>query len=96
MRYDRIEIGNRIYIARKRKNLKQYEMCQLLNISQSTYSKIENGKYDIPLSVLFNISEILNVSINWLLCVDEYSEFTHEEELEIEKFKRYIISIRKM
>jgi len=96
MQYEKIEIGNRIYIARTNKNLKQYEMCKLLNISQSTYSKIENGKYDIPLSVLFNISEILNVSVTWLLGADEESEYSHDELLEIEKFKRYIKSIRKM
>jgi transcriptional regulator with XRE-family HTH domain len=95
MRYDKIEIGNKLFLIRNSKNLKQIEVSEALGISQSTYSKIESGKYDITLSMLFNISEYFGVSIEWILGIKDNVELTSNESLEVEKFINYIISQRK-
>lgn len=87
-------IGNRIYQARVHKGLKQIEVCKAVGISQSKYSNIENGKYDIPLSVLLLLSDLFDVSITWIAGVDDLSEFTSSEQLEIEKFKKFLLSKR--
>lgn len=95
MQYDKVELGNRIYFARNNKKLKQIDVCNKLRISQSTYSKIETGKIEITLSDLFDLSEILDVPLSWLIGINSDDDFTDEELYEINKFKRYIKSIRK-
>lgn len=94
MKHDIVEVGNRIFIARKNKGLKQIEISKQLGIGQSTYSAIENGRTDIHLSVLFALADILDVSVTWLIGEDDI-EYTNSELLEIEKFKKYLLSIRK-
>ena len=95
MRDNQSELGNRLKIARKSKNLNQYDVCRNVGIDQSTYSKLENGKYDLQLSTLFSLSEYLEVNVSWLLGLDNDNLFTNKELLEIDDFKNYIISRRK-
>jgi transcriptional regulator with XRE-family HTH domain len=94
--FDLVGLGNRISAARKDKGFTQSYVSKLLHIQQSVYSNIENGKYNISVSMLYEISSILDVSIIWLIgensIIDDY---TDSERLEIEKFKKYIKSIRK-
>jgi transcriptional regulator with XRE-family HTH domain len=94
---DAVRLGNRIRTARRNKELTQVEVSNLLGISQTAYSRLEGGQSSvIDISLLYQISSILDVSIMWLL--DEnyiISELTDRERLEVEKFIRYIISIRK-
>lgn len=93
--YDINLIANRIFLARKNKGLKQIEVCNLLGIGQSTYSDIETGKRDVTLPVLFKLSELLDVPIAWLLGINNDTSMTDKEMLEIERYKHYIISLRK-
>ena len=44
------------------KNLTQKELAAMTGISQSFLSEIENGRYDIKLSLLCRIAEQLEVS----------------------------------
>ncbi|WP_242863843.1 helix-turn-helix domain-containing protein [Clostridium tepidiprofundi] len=46
---------------RLKKNLTQKELALALDISQSYLSEIENGKYDIKLSLLCKIANALDV-----------------------------------
>lgn len=94
MQYNKIALGNRIYYARKNKNLRQKEVSELLNLNQSTYSKIENGKCGITLETLYAISEILEVSIETLLDIGTDTELTSKELFDLERYKRFIISLR--
>lgn len=82
--------GSRLRAAREKKNVKQNKLCKDIGINQSVYSRVENGKYDIPLSLLFLLSHYLDVSIPWLLGLDGDNDFTKSEFLDIEKYKQFI------
>lgn len=58
---------NRIAELRKAKNIKQLELCSLLNVSQPTLSGWENGKYQGDYETLRKLSAIFNVSIDYML-----------------------------
>ena len=92
--YDQLAIANRIYMARKNKDLKQREVCAVLGMNQSSYSALELGKRGMTVEELFALSELLNVSTGWLIGEDSIPDLTDSERLEVEKYIRYIKSIR--
>lgn len=93
--YSSSEIGNRIYLARMRKNLKQSAICQALGISQSAFSNVETGKRDITVAEVYILAGILDVSVDWILGIEVDNKFTREEQLKIEEFKLFLINTRK-
>ena len=58
---------NRIKELRKRAGLLQQELAKKLNISDSTLSGWENGKFEPDQKNLFALAEIFEVSIDYLL-----------------------------
>lgn len=65
-------IGKRIKICRIQKNITQYELSEILNVSNVYISKIERGKTKLNLEMLFKISNTLDVSVTLLLVgIDE-------------------------
>ncbi len=72
---DKIEllqkIGQKIRLLRDMRKLSQENMSDALHVSQKTYSNIEKGSADIPISTLYNISEILEISVSNILEFDE-------------------------
>lgn len=60
-------IGRRIKRARKLANLSQETLAQRLFISRTCLSNYEGNRRTIPISVLFGISETLEVSMDYLL-----------------------------
>jgi len=46
---------------------KQETLAQLLNIKQTTYSKYELGKINIPIEALIKISDFYKVSLDYLV-----------------------------
>ena len=59
--------GEKIRIARTIKGYSQEYMAFMLNISQSTYSKMESGSIELTVQRLFEIAELLEVKIIELL-----------------------------
>ena len=57
----------RIRDLREDKDLSQAQMAKKLNLSQSTYSRYENGILDIPSQVLIALASFHNVSVDYLL-----------------------------
>lgn len=45
----------------------QTELADYLNIKQTTYSKYELGKINIPVEVFIKLSELYEVSVDYLL-----------------------------
>ena len=62
-----IKMYERIRALREDKDLNQSEISKMLNISQSTYSRYENGNLDIPTEILISLSKYYNVSVDYIL-----------------------------
>ncbi len=57
----------RLRDLREDKDLTQKQVGEILNMSQTGYSKYETGENDIPTQVLIKLSRFYNVSIDYLL-----------------------------
>ena len=76
------DVGARIREARKSKRLSQNELAEMINISPSHMSDIENDKKTIKLDILMRLTEALQVSADWLLRTDIPSVTSiHAQEL---------------
>ena len=64
-------IGKKIKRLREIKGFKQEHMSDLLNISQQSYSNIENGKIDVHFSKIEQIAEAFDMSVESLVGFDE-------------------------
>lgn len=61
---------NRIREARKQAGIKQTDLCARLGISQGALSGWENGKYEPGRSGWLSLSEVLGVSVDYLMGSD--------------------------
>ena len=57
----------RIRDLREDLDINQTAMAKMLGMSQTGYSKYETGENDIPTSILIKLSDIHNVSIDYIL-----------------------------
>lgn len=57
----------RLRDLREDKNLSQKRLAEILNMSQTGYSKYETGENDIPTEILIALSKFYGVSIDYLL-----------------------------
>ncbi len=88
------EIGSRLRELRELNRISAEEMAQHLKVPVETYSCFEEGKLDIPASVLIGIARKLNVDTGLLLTGEEskMSIFTitrKGEAVEVERRKQY-------
>lgn len=58
---------NRIREARKQAGIKQVDLCTRLGISQGALSGWENGKYEPGCAGWLSLSEVLGVSVDYLM-----------------------------
>ncbi|VTT37400.1 Cro/CI family transcriptional regulator [Enterococcus casseliflavus] len=61
----------RIRDLREDNDLTQHQIATLLNISQSTYSRYENGELDIPIQMLIKLANYYNTSLEYLVNLTE-------------------------
>lgn len=72
-------IGERIKARRKVLGLSQRDLADRMTYtSHSTIARIENGTIDPPLSKVKEFSEVLGVTIRYLIGADEYTEELNE------------------
>ena len=57
----------RLRDMREDKDLKQRELAEILNVSQTTYSRYESGELDIPSAALIKLADFYNVSVVCIL-----------------------------
>lgn len=57
----------RIRDLREDRDIKQTQVAEFLNMSQSGYAKYERGENDIPTQVLIKLARFYDVSIDYLL-----------------------------
>ena len=77
------QIGNKVAYYRKLRNLTQDELADRVNISVSSISKLERGKYNnnIPLSMLIMIAEGLRIDVSMLVSFDEREKFLEFDQI---------------
>ena len=56
------------------KAMSQTEMGKILSMSQTGYSKYETGENDIPTSILIQLADYHNTSIDYLLNITDVKE----------------------
>ena len=60
-------IYENIHNLREDHDKTQKELADYLNIKQTTYSKYELGKINIPVEVFIKLADFYNVSVDYLL-----------------------------
>src|SRR5699024_6421850 len=70
-------IGSRIKEIRNMKNYNQEELAEMLNTTKQTISRYENGDRKVNQDVIFDLSNIFNVS------VDDFFPSRESESLEV-------------
>lgn len=63
--------GKRLKKARLAKGLTQVQLAEILNLSQTSYQRMESGNHDMKMSNIFNICKALEISSDWLLGLTE-------------------------
>ena len=91
--------------ARERKGLSQKEVAENIGVAKSTYSLYESGNREPNVQTIKKISDLLNVSADDLLGIEEEQqtiaahfdgdEYTEEELDEIKQFAVFVKSKRK-
>jgi len=88
-----MNIYERLKGLREDRDLKQSEVAELINTTQSYYAQYENGKRQIPFERMIELSKIFNVSLDYLACQTNdkrgltRSELSDEETDIIKKFR---------
>ncbi len=60
-------IYNNIRNLREDNDKKQQELADYLHVKQTTYSKYELGKINIPIEVFISLADYYDVSVDYLL-----------------------------
>lgn len=72
MHFDPKEFGQRIKVLRKDHRLTQEQLADVLNITTDHLGKIELGKRGVSVDLLFEIAEVLDVSLDFLVTGRRY------------------------
>lgn len=86
-----IEFGRRLASIRQNSKLSQSQIAQKLNIAQSTYAGYEKGVRKIPLEIIAQLSQILNISPTILILGNEANiieDYTKSEQALIKKYRQ--------
>ena len=97
-----IEMGARIATSRKKNNLTQESLAELLDVSVKHISAVERGKSSLSLEKLISICDILDVSLDYLVTGNTFNlsetplpksaveVFSSRDSSEIDLFLEYI------
>ena len=76
-----IAIGKNIAEIRKKANLTQKEISQVVGVNTSTYKHYELGDRAVPISVIKDLATFYKVSTNYFF--ENMPELSPKEEIEI-------------
>lgn len=79
---DQVKIGKFIAACRKKANLTQMQLAEILNITDRAVSKWETGKAMPDSSIMLALCDVLNISVNDLLSGEVVSVDNYNKELE--------------
>ena len=80
---DQIKIGKFIAKCRKNQNLTQMQLAEKLNITDRAISKWENGKAMPDSSIMLDLCNELQISVNELLSGEVIKMDNYNEKLEL-------------
>lgn len=66
-------VGETIKDLRCEKNYTQKELAEILNITPGCLSKYETGKVQIPLDIILKISEVFDISVDYIIGKNNFS-----------------------
>lgn len=99
------KFNENLKIARERKGLSQKDIAEGIGVAKSTYSLYESGNREPNVQTIKKIADMLNVSADELLGLDEEpqtiaahfdgDEYTDEEIDKIKEFAAFVKSQRK-
>ena len=99
------KFNENLKIARERKGISQKDMAESIGVAKSTYSLYESGNREPNVQTIKKISDILNVSADELLGIDDEpqtiaahfdgDEYTEEELNKIKEFAAFVKASRK-
>ena len=92
---DQIKIGKFIADCRKKEKLTQAKLAEKLGITDRAISKWETGKAMPDSSIMLELCEILNISVNDLLCGEVVAADNNNKELE-KRINMAIIELKKL
>ena len=79
---DQIKIGKFIAERRKLKSLTQAQLAEKLNITDRAVSKWENGRSLPDSAIMLELCEILDITVNDLLCGEVVEMEKYDKEME--------------
>lgn len=86
--------NNKLRYLRKKNNLKQSDVAELLHITQPNYSNFENNKVNLNLDYAIILSKFYHVSIDYLLGLDsDYILITKREFNQLQKLKNIVMNL---
>lgn len=65
-------LSRRLKFLRKKNNLTQQQVAEHLNVTLRQYQRYEVARCEPPLNTLVVIADFFDVSIDYLLCRDEW------------------------
>jgi len=82
-----VEIGQRTAGLRKKAGISQQRLAEMLGVSRTTITQIENGKRKVSVDELAKFSEIFNLSVDNLLSSKDKPEVIIAEKQEEDKME---------
>ncbi|MBQ2758373.1 MAG: helix-turn-helix transcriptional regulator [Clostridia bacterium] len=79
--FDFTEIGNKLYIFRKKRGLTQADVAELTNLSERTYADIERGKVNMRTETLLRICSALKITPDDVLTKEDDEACENENEI---------------
>ncbi|EGT4117267.1 TPA: helix-turn-helix transcriptional regulator [Clostridioides difficile] len=80
---------NRLKELRKEKGMTAKQLADILKTTDSTIIRWENSKQNISIDILKELSNIYNVSIDYILCLTDLKENIQLEEEEVKLLDNY-------
>jgi len=84
---------NRLRELREDRDLLQYDISKILNVTQVAYSYYELGKRQIPIDLLKKLAKFYNTSIDYILYLTDekkpYPKSIIEQENKLQEYEIY-------
>lgn len=82
----RLRIGSRLRELREAQGLTTTQLGERCGLTQSTISKVENGKWSVSLDILSKVCEVLGAKMDIVKIIPDY-RVAIEQLIELNKFR---------